>query len=204
MLYNTKECDVACLLTCYLPCYTASFESPVDCDMTCILTCYITCYESCRKRCAKQAFISRPCHLTYPRPQTVWAVTLPCLPNHWCPTKWVPRDPFQSPPECRPCNRGYGLEETAGNKQLPCNLGTYWGPYCWNLPRCRGPWQRTCSLRQHADPQTERREQLTQRKQGTRRSSWTHMALEAFRVQISWREGPETKNSGWALWHSPR
>ena len=55
-------------------------------------------------------------------------------------------------------------------------------------PMCHGPWQRTCrSSRRRANRSTERlrREQQPRRTRGTRRSTRTHMALQAFRVQIS-------------------
>ena len=63
--------------------------------------------------------ISRPCHLTYPRPQTVRGATLPRSPHYLRPPLWVPRDPFQAP------FTGTG-KETSNTKQWPCNAGTYY------------------------------------------------------------------------------
>ena len=158
----------------------------------------MTCYESSRESCANQALFLGP---------VIWRIlslrqygARRCHVFHITGARLRPREaPVILFEHCRSVIHAIGAM-TGGNRRyqavaLRCRYvvcSTYWVPCRRHLPRCQGPWQSTClSSRRRADPPIERREELTQRTRCTQRSTWTHMAIEAFRVQISWREGPD-------------
>ena len=139
------------------------------------------------EKLCKSGFFPRPLHLTYTQPQTVWNATLPCLPNYLLLPPWVPESLWSFSSSFWVLSMRSGLWR-GGNRryQAVALLCRYILSALSSTPAkvSRALAMNLLALMQRADPPTERREQLTQRTLGTRRITWTHIALEAFWVQI--------------------
>ena len=197
-----------------MPCYIASYETP-GCllydmlyeswqyDMLCDHDILYDLLWKLQEKLCKSGFISRPCRLTYPQPypETVWGANCQVFQI----TCARPRGSLVILNKHLLVSSVLSGLWTGGNSRY--QAVAMWCRYILRaLSSTSAKVSRANSLssRIHWRKEGHNRHQGRLRTLGKLRGTWTHMALEAFRVQISWREGPDKKNSGWAQWHCPR